>query len=170
MAVRKSRKIIIVIVIAVVVLVGGGAAYLLATGYFTPAKKDVATDTAAAKVADTNFADQVQSQVSQLVTTGDTQSIQKASEILDSQTTAADKSGDDAYIVDTHLAKADLLINTNQAQVALDTVLLPLNQQYGNNDTYKDRIATYIGEAYNALGDTDKANQYYSQIPPAEGN
>ncbi len=183
MAIRVSRKLIITVSVAAVVILGGGAAYAIANGYLTlPGKTTTAgtgTDantstnggsTSTTSAADTKFTTQVQTQVNTLVAAGDPTSIKQAGQILDTQVAVASKSGDDDYIVDTNLAKADLLLNTDQPQAALDTILLPLNQQYGNNDTYKYRIDSYLGQAYNALGNTDKANGYYNLIPPVEDN
>jgi hypothetical protein len=164
---RRSGRVTIILIILVVL--GAAAIAYFVFGIGRPAAPvEKVTDTGVAKI--TAVPDSVQVDVNNLVATGDPKSIQQANQIINAQTTAADKSGDDGYIVDAYLAKADLLFQTNQPQEALDSVLLPLDQKYGNNDTYKYRIDTYIGQAYVALGDTDKANQYYSKVPPVEGN
>lgn len=163
MAVKKSRKkIIILIVVILVLLVGGAATYALVTGYFTP--KDTDTDTTTKTGVYETFK-RTSVKVDDLVSSGEEQSIKEANQIIEAEVVAADASGDDAYIVDAKLAKASFLINTGKAQEALDSILLPLDEKYGNNDTYKYHIYGQISWAYAELNNPAKADEYYNDIP-----
>lgn len=167
----RFKKQVIIIVAVIVIGCIGTVVYFL---HFAPLSKstDESTSTPNTQTTTTAVAahqqavTQQQTKIDSLVATGNTQSIAQADQVANSQVATADTSGDDAYIVSANLAKAQLLIDTKRAQEALDSVLLPLDQKYGKNDTYKYQIDSYIGEAYNAIGNADKAQQYYSQIPP----
>lgn len=175
--------------IVVAVLLLGGAAFATFVGHVGPLagvfgytkdssanttpKTDAqkATDQTAATTADHQVAvQQQQTKINTLIAAGDPQSVKQADTVANKQVQAADSSGDDEYIVTAGLAKADLLINTDRVKEAIDSVLMPLLQKYNSNDKYNFRIYSYLGMAYRALGNNDKANSYYDKIPAAEGN
>jgi flagellar basal body-associated protein FliL len=158
---RGKRFWIIVGGCIVLLLVGGGYYYLTHTSSST--RKIVTPSQNLTPVQ--KFQQNVQVQVDNLISKGDPASIQKANQIIDAQVSAADKSGDDAYIVSTSLEKATVLINTDQSQTALDTILLPLESKYGNNDTYKYDIFAEMSLAYRSLNNQAKADEYYNKIP-----
>jgi len=183
-----SRKAIVIIIIAVVIVGGAVAAFFFysasikktndSTNATTAAQKAVA----ATKAAHQTSVEEQQVKINALIgsssagtgsgtaTTQDPHVIAQADAIAQAQVDTANQSGDDDYIVSAALAQADLLINTDRAQEAIDSVLLPLEQKYGSNDAYKYQIDSYLGQAYAAVGNTDKANGYYNIIPAAEGN
>lgn len=162
-----TRKKILIIAGVIVVLVGGAAVYAFMTGFFTPAKTaDTNTDTPTTTRYEQEASfKKKQSQVTKLVEAGDEESIKQAEVIAEAETTAAEKSGNDAYIVDAALAQALLFIDTDRAQQALDEILLPLEQKYGTNETYRFLIYAAMSRAYTVLGDTTKATEYYQKIP-----
>ncbi|MFZ3009435.1 MAG: hypothetical protein WA030_00220 [Candidatus Microsaccharimonas sp.] len=167
MAINMTRKKILIVVGVIVILIGGVAVYAFMTGFFTPSKTaNTSTDTPST----THYEQEAsfkkkQSQVTKLVEAGDEASIKEAEAIAKAETEAAEKSGNDAYIVDAALAQALLFIDTGRAQQALDEILLPLEQKYGTNDTYRFLIYAVISRAYTVLGDTTKATEYYQKIP-----
>ncbi len=167
MAINVTRKKVLIISGVIVVLVGGAAAYAFTTGFFTPVKTaDISTDTPTTTRYEQEASfKKKQSQVAKLVDSGDEESIKKADIIAKDETAAAEKSGNDAYIVDAALAQALLFIDTDRAQQALDEILLPLEQKYGTNDTYRFLIYAMISRAYTVVGDTAKAAAYYDKIP-----
>jgi outer membrane lipoprotein-sorting protein len=161
--VSKKLRIILVIVIVLVVLGGGAVAYF---GFVAPSMKKATT--ASTDVTGTKYQTvlrQKQAQIDTLVASGDKNSVQQATQIANSQVAAATDSGNDAYIVDASIAKATVMIQTGQAQEALDSVLLPLDQKYSSNATYKASIYACIAYAYRELGDATNADKYFSQIP-----
>jgi len=177
----------IIIAIVVILVIGGGAVATfighvgpIATvlGYDDKDADKTAEETAAENGTTASglnpvqekSVNQTQDKIDTLVASGDPKSIAKADEAAEAQVEAAKESGDDEYIVTAELAKADLLIATARPQEAIDEVLLPLEEKYGNNDTYKHQIDSYLGQAYAAVGNTMKANEYYSRIPVLEGN
>ncbi|MEO6109441.1 MAG: hypothetical protein ABIP50_00310 [Candidatus Saccharimonadales bacterium] len=168
MAIRIARKKIIITAIVVVVLLGGGGAYAYYAGYFTAPAKDTSTGTTDPTKTSTTYKkslNQNQTQVTTLVTAGDEKSIQQATAIVDSQIASADRSGNDSYSVDAYLAKASLYIDTNRSQEAIDTILTPLDQKYGDNESYKYNIYGYFSRAYEVLGNTEKSAEYFNKIP-----
>lgn len=167
MAINITRKKVLIIAGVIVVLVGGAAVYAFTTGFFTPKKTtDTSTDTSVTTRYEQEASfKKKQSQVAKLVDAGDEASIKEADKIAEAESAAAEKSGNDAYIVDAALAQALLFIDTGRAQQALDEILLPLEQKYGNEEAYKYLIYSLISRAYRVLGDTAKAADYYSKIP-----
>ena len=167
MAFNITRKKILIVAGVIVVLVGGAAVYAFMTGFFTPPKtSDTSTDTqTTTRYEQEATFKKKQSQVAKLVDAGDEESIKKAEVIAEAEKAAAEKSGNDAYIVDAALAQALLFIDTDRAQQALDEILLPLEQKYGTNDTYRFLIYAVISRAYTVLGDTAKATEYYQKVP-----
>lgn len=105
-----------------------------------------------------------QTEVATLVTAGDAKSVKKADEIAESQVAAANQSGNDDYIVYASLTKANLLIDTNRAQEAIDSILLPLLEKYGSNEKYKSDIYSTLSVAYSRLGNTEKSEEYLNQV------
>lgn len=114
--------------------------------------------------------DKQREEVAALVSAGDASSVKKAEQAVDAGIVSAEKSGDEAYLVEAKLEKALLLIETGRPQEALDTILLPLDQQYGNNETYKYQIYTYIAQAYTALDNQAKSDEYSLKIPAIAEN
>lgn len=166
----KKRRIILLVVIVLVLAGGGAAAYF---GYVVPSMKTVdngssssdTSTTGTVAVAHQKSVKQTQTKIDTLVQAGGTQSIKQADQIAESEVTAANSSGDDAYIVNAGIAKASLLITTSRAQEALDTVLFPLDKKYGMNETYRYDIYASISWAYRYLENTDKATEYFQKIP-----
>lgn len=159
------KKILIAIVI--LGIIGGGTAYVLIADPFGWKPK---TETSPGAPTTGTYKEQAaftqkQTQVDKLVAAGDKGSVQEADTIMNAETESAAKSQSDAYIVESNLAKASLYINTGRAQKALDEVLSPLLQRYGNNTTYKYDVYGYMSWVYRELGDSKKAEQYYKMIP-----
>ncbi|MDB5161918.1 MAG: hypothetical protein JWM52_426 [Candidatus Saccharibacteria bacterium] len=174
MAFKLTRKkIIIGVIVAIIVL--GGAAFAVVT-FVLPAKNTTPTG------ADTTFAKGVpskanretlstsQNKVTKLLAAGDEKSVTAAKAILDAQITEAEKTSDEAFSFEAQIAKAQLLIDTDQPQEAIDTILLPLEKKYGNDDTYKDTVFGNLSNAYYTLGDSDKGSEYYKKLPVKEFN
>jgi hypothetical protein len=169
MSVRIPRKVVIISLV-VIVLLGGAAAYAYNSGVFTTQKT---TQTGSTTVNNPKSVvavpASVRKNISTLVASGDPQSVKEATDIANAQVAAADSSGSTAYIVDAHIAKADLLIHSDQPQQALDD-LLALEKQYGNDNSYKYVIYSYISGAYLGLGNNTKAIEYSSKIPATGGD
>lgn len=144
-------------------LLGGGAAayYGVSTGFFAQqlklsgSDKELSTGTAY-KESFRKSADKV----NDLIAAGDKESIKQAEEIIDAEVSAANESGNDAYIVDASLAKTTLLIETGRAQEAVDTVLPSLDEKYDDNEVYQNSIYLHLSLAYRELGDEAKADEY----------
>jgi hypothetical protein len=168
---RLSRKMLVIIIAIILVLLALGltAYYVIATGVFSPQSKSKDTGINIASGGYTNY-NKARDKVDSLVLSGSPESIQQANQIIDNEVTAANQSGNDDYIVDASLEKATLLIQTNHAQDALDTILLPFNKKYSSNDTYKYRIYGLIALAYRTLGDDAKATQYFDLMPVGGGD
>ncbi|MEO6109439.1 MAG: hypothetical protein ABIP50_00300 [Candidatus Saccharimonadales bacterium] len=163
---RITHKKTIIASIILIVLVVGGATYAYFAGYFSSTKEDQGTTNI--EKSGTAYRDtfnKTQDQVAKLLSADDTQSTQQAIKIIDSQITEADKSGNESYSVDARLAKAILLINTDKPQEAIDTILIPLEAKYGDSDAYKYKIDTHFARAYDVIGDTIKADEYYKKVP-----
>jgi len=160
----SNKRRIILLIVAGLVLAG-----VLAGIFFTyvlPRMKSSSTDVV--PTTSTTYRTELhkqQTKINTLVTTGDSTSIDQANKIVDDEITAASKSGNDGYIIDANLTKATLYIDTNRAQEAIDTILIPLDAKYGSNLTYKYTICGYFSLAYRALGNQDKATEYFNQIP-----
>lgn len=164
--VSKKTKIILLVGVIILLVVGAGAA--LYFGYLAPSVKKVTDDQTAATSADTAYNEKLKQkndQVTALVVAGDQASIQKADDIVNTQVVTAEATGDDRQIVDAQIAKASLMIQTGRAQEAIDSVLTPLDQKYGSNDTYKYLIYASFAYAYRQLENPDKASEYATQIP-----
>lgn len=161
---KKTKIIVLAIVILVLLAGGAAAAYYF---YFGPQKTttDTSNNSDTSGTAYKTTFDKAQDKVYDLITSGDKESIDEANQIVEKQVTAADESGNDAYIVDAYIAKSTLLIETGKSQEALDTILIPLSEKYGNNETYKYVIYGNISWAYRELDQPEKADQYYEQIP-----
>ncbi len=167
---RITRKKTITIIIILIIIGLGTIAYFgVTSGFIAQLMKARDTSPAISKTgAESEYKEafnQAQDKVYSLIEAGSNESLQEATKIIDSEVAAAEKSGNDGYKVDANLAKTTLLIKTGQVQEALDTVLLPLDQLYGNNDTYKYEIYASIGWAYSELGDVVKADEYFNKIP-----
>lgn len=108
---------------------------------------------------------ETQDEVFILVEAGDESSIAKADQLVDEEIRKAEESGNETYIVSAYLAKAALLIDTDRAQEALDTILLPFEQKYHDNEDYIYDIYGYISSAYRVLGNTDKEAEYFNKLP-----
>jgi hypothetical protein len=146
MAVKSVRKkIIIIIVIVVLVLSGGALTYAFTTGYFTPQKTTSDSSSSTGTAYKENF-QKAEKKVDDLIASGDEQSLKEAEEIVDSEVSAANESGNDAYIVDANLAKATVLIETGRAQEALDIVLSTLDEKNASSDESNNE--DYIVDAY----------------------
>ncbi|MBC7565259.1 hypothetical protein H7100_03475 [Candidatus Saccharibacteria bacterium] len=162
----KKTKVILLVGVIILLVVGAGAA--LYFGYLVPSVKKVTNDKTAATSANNAYNEKLKQkndQVTALVTAGDETSIKKADDIVNTQVTAAKATGDDQQIVDAELAKASLMIQTGRAQEAIDSVLTPLDQKYGSNESYRYEIYASFAYAYRQLDNPDKANQYATQIP-----
>lgn len=161
------------IIIAVVILgiIGAGAAYFFIADPFG-LHKDTANNTPDDTTNTGTYKEQAsfnakQEEVAKLVAPGkknSAASVKEADDILDGEVRAAEASRSDAYIVESNLAKASLLINTGRQQNALDNVLTPLLQRYGNS-SYKYDIYGYMSWVYRELGNPSKAEEYYKKIP-----
>lgn len=163
MAGRKSHKKIIVIIIVVVLLGGGAAAYYFYVRPLLMGNNAIPTNSGNTESVHKQKVEQDQTKVDSLVTVGDEASIEQAKQIADTQIDAAEKSGDDAYIVDASIQKAGILIQTGQSQEALDTILFPLQKKYEGNATYKRDIYMTISWAYRVMGDETTADSYFNQ-------
>ena len=152
MGITLTKKKIIIAVVAIILVGAGVAGYfyfinVLSQPQFASSDQSntsSSTTTDSIKAEHQESLQDAQQKVDELVTSGDEASIADAEQIIEEQQAVAEQSGDDEYIVNTALTKASLLIETNQAQEALDTVLFPLNEKYGNNDAYKDSINSSI--------------------------
>ena len=153
------KKTIISIIVAIVVL--GGATFAVVT-FLLPAK--TVTETPAAPQTHAQAIAASREKVTTLLAAGDDKSKTEAKKIVDEQVTTANATQDDDYIVQANIEKANFLLGTDQAQQALDDVLLPLATKYESNAKYKGTIYASISVAYTQLGDTDKAGQYLSQL------
>ena len=162
----KSKKTKIILWAGVTILVFAAAGVGAYVGYFLP-MQDARYASNGETTAGTykEALRQKQDKVSALIAAGDEQSIVKANEIIESETAAAQDSGDDEYIVDVALTKASLLITTSRAQEAVDTVLQPLLDVYGDNDAYKYDIYGSMSWAYRELDEPMRADEYFSKIP-----
>jgi hypothetical protein len=163
---RKSRKKIVIIILIVIIL-GAGAAYGVTSGLFSQLINGTTKEPIVSKTG-TEYKENLtkkQEQVDTLLTTGDQESIQKAQKIADAQVAAAQESNNDGYIVDASIQKAGILIQTGQAQVALDSILFPLNQKYESNTQYKYDIYECMSWAYRVMGDETTADEYFNKIP-----
>jgi len=161
---NSNKRRIILLIVAGLVLVGilAGVFFM----YALPRMKSSSTDTS--PTTGTTYRTELhkqQTKINTLVTTGDATSIDQANKIVDDEINAADKSGNDSYIIDAKLTKVTLYVDTNRAQEAIDTILIPLDTKYGSNPTYKYTIYGYFSLAYRALGNQDKATEYFKQIP-----
>lgn len=167
---RKITRKKIIIFIVVILLVGGGTAayYGVTTGFFAPSKNTDSSSTAGTEYKE-NF-QKVETKVNDLIVSGDEQSIKEAEQLIDSEVSTADASGNEAYIVDAHLAKATLLIETDRAQEAVDSVLSSLDEKYADNDEYKNDIYINLSLAYRELGDDAKADEYLNQAQGRGGD
>jgi uncharacterized protein with LGFP repeats len=169
MARKTGRKKVIILVIVVLLLAGGGAAYYgVRTGFFASHSNN-SNDTKTQSTYKDGL-EKTKTKVNELIASGDKQSIKEADAIVDAEVSAANESGNDAYIVDANLAKAALLINTDRAQEAVDGVLSSVDKKYASNDTYKSDIYVNLSLAYTKLGDTAKADEYLNQISGRGGN
>jgi len=157
----KKRRIILVVV-AGLVLVGilAGAFFL----FVLPRMKSSMTDVTSGTTYQTGL-HQKQAKIDTLVAAGDTKSVDQANKIADDEITTATKSGNESYIIDASLSKVTLYVNTNRAQEAIDTILIPLDAKYSSNATYKYTIYGYFSLAYRAVGNKTKAAEYFKQIP-----
>ncbi|MDB5159788.1 MAG: hypothetical protein JWO99_51 [Candidatus Saccharibacteria bacterium] len=161
---KKSRRILLIAVILVVVGASAGVYF----GYVLPHAKKTDTSAGSTDKVTTAYQEKLkqnQDKVTKLVNAGDAQSIDQATQLVNTNVTTAQATGDDRQIVDAQLAKASFMMDIGQAQQSLDTVLLPLNDKYGNNNTYKYDIYGALSRAYREIGDTTKADSYFSQIP-----
>jgi hypothetical protein len=173
MAVKKSRKKIIVLIVVVLLLGGGVAAYYgVSTGFFAQqlklsgSDKELSTGTAY-KESFRKSADKV----NDLIAAGDKESIKQAEEIIDAEVSAANESGNDAYIVDAYVAKSSLLTQTGRPQESIDTILPSLEEPYiDSNEVYKNSMYLQLGLAYLELGDEAKAQEYLSQLTGIGGD
>jgi len=160
--VTRKKAIITGVVIFAFVL-GIGIAFAHAHGYLGGANNGSRVSKTGTEYQDA--LGKTRDQVDELIQAGDAQSSAQADALIATQVTAADESQNTGYIVESNLAKASLLIRTNRAQQALDDVLLPLEQKYGTDATYKDNIAASISWAYRTVGDSAKAEEYYQKLP-----
>jgi|ETNmetMinimDraft_21_1059911.scaffolds.fasta_scaffold23748_2 hypothetical protein len=94
----------------------------------------------------------------------DEAAIQRVEERIQEEVAVAEESQDDDYIVDAYITQATLLIETNRAQTALDTILPPLVERYENDQTYSDGIYAVMSWAYRVLGEADRAAEYLDQV------
>ena len=176
----KKLRISLIVIASLLVLGGAGAAayhFDLAPGFFklipglnAKYKDTNGTGDDAAKPNSTGTAYKEAFQknkvkVEDLAEAGDQQSVEQADKIVESEVKSADKSGNDDYIVDANLSKAELLINTGRSQEAIDDVLLPLLEKYGNNEKYKYQIYSLLSWAYRQIGNVSKSEEYYDKIP-----
>jgi len=165
----KSKKATIIVIVALLVVVLSGAGLALYFQDGTTQTQQVIeiespTDRSATAVFQEKLKEQ-QAEVTKLVTAGDQESISKATELVEKSVKTAQSSGDDQQIVDAELAKASFMMDIGQAQDALDTVLLPLEQKYASNEIYKFDIYGVLSRAYREIGNPDKAQGYFDQIP-----
>lgn len=162
----KRVRIILLVGVPILLLAGGVAAFYF--GYYVPSMKklsDAKTTTSSASDTYVKMLKQKNDQVTRLITAGDPASIKQADTVVDAQVTTAQTTGDDRQIVDAGIAKASLFIQTGRAQQAIDTVLTPLDQKYGSNETYKYDIYGSFAYAYRELDNAAKADEYFSKIP-----
>lgn len=107
-----------------------------------------------------------QVKVNKLVSAGDEESIKQAEVIVKNDLTSAKTSGSQSSVARASVDWANILIQTDRAQEALDDILLPLNKEYTAVDDYKYSIYGSISWAYRMLGDSNKSNEYLDMIPP----
>ena len=161
----KKSRIILLIVVVIVILGTGTAVYF---GYVFPHTKKTDTSAGSTDKPMTAYQEKMkqdQDKVTKLVNAGDAASIDQATKIVDTNVTSAQVSGDDQQIVDASLAKASFMMDIGQAQKALDSVLLPLNDKYGSENIFKYNIYGSLARAYREIGDSTKADTYFNQIP-----
>lgn len=162
----KRKRIILLVGIISLILIGAAAAFYFF--YIVPLNKEAPATQPVASSENDAYNQRLKTkedQVTKLINAGDDASLNKADEIVNSQVAAAEASGSDREMVDAGIAKASLLIQTERAQEALDTVLMPLEKKYGSNDEYKNEIYASISWAYRVLGDPDTAAEYFNKIP-----
>ena len=169
MAVKKSRKKIIVIIIVALLVVGGAAAYYAISTDFFAQQKNAGSDVKTGTEYKASF-QKVEKRVSALIASGDDKSIKEAEEIIESEVSAANDSGNDAYIVDASLAKATLLIETDRAQEVIDDLLPVLDEKYKDDEDYKNDIYLHMSLAYRELGDDAKADEYLNLMTGLRGD
>jgi hypothetical protein len=164
---KTGRKKIIIIIVLVLIVLGAAIYYGFASGFLgqliNGTKKDVTISKTGTEYKE--VLNKAQDKVYDLIASGDNQSIEEATKIVDDQIAAADKSGNEGYSVDANLAKTTLLVETGRPQQALDEVLIPLEDKYGDNEAYKYSVYAGISWAYRELGDTAKADEYFNKIP-----
>ena len=187
----RKRGIVIVAVIAVLAIGGMVAASLAYGKDFPPyafvselvgtsketnnTDEDKATDEKPATTSQLAPENEISIQqqrekVAALVAAGDPQSVKQAEQAVEAGVVEAEKSGDEAYTIEAKLEKAALLLDTGRPQEALDAVLLALERDYKTNETYILQIYSYIGQAYLALDNTARADEYFAKIPPVVGD
>lgn len=155
----RKKKIIIIIMAVVVISAGAVAAYLLLKDKDGEAEPGENKGTTYVESFQAN-----QSKASALIDGGDEKAIAEAEQIVEKEVEAAEKSGNDSYIVDAQLAKAQVLIETGRPQEALDSILFPLEKKYASNQEYGNVIYSMIAFAYKYLENQEKVDEYYEKV------
>ena len=167
---RKITRTKVIILIVAILLLGGVAAYFVtSTGIFSPQQKAADTHLDTGTAYKDGF-QKSKTKIGELIASGNKQSIKEADDLIETEISAANDSGNTTYIVDAHLAKAALLTETGRAQEALDSVLSSLDEKYALDSDFKNDIYVQLSLAYTELGDTAKAEGYLSQIQGRGGD
>jgi predicted Zn-dependent protease len=164
MAIRLTRKkVLIAVAVVLVIAAGAAAAYFLLPNRSADITDENNTNNSSTKKPYQKALEDTQQKVDTLVENGDDESIKEAQQLADEQVAAAEQSGDEDYSFYAQLAKANLLIDLDRPQEAID-ILLPLAEKYGGTDPYKSQVYTRLALAYSRLGNDAKADEYLNMV------